>query len=172
MSKCKNCPVACDKPCVAELFGQTSLCDKVNPDHPFYKEAYTVIIADKSCGTNNYKPTGKKKHKEPTEKVAATIKAPGFLEKAVNFTGAAVKHLKGGMKNVSAETQLKRISICEGCEFFDSDPAKRNCLKCGCKMDVKSKWASSRCPLDEPKWIEATPDEIETPNQTKSCCGG
>ena len=46
------------------------------------------------------------------------------------------------------EIQKKRIEICESCPFFIS--LTRQCKKCGCFMDAKTKLAEASCP--EHKW--------------------
>jgi len=43
---------------------------------------------------------------------------------------------------------LYRLSICYGCEFFNSK--RKICRKCGCKMEYKTKMDSASCPID--KW--------------------
>ena len=42
----------------------------------------------------------------------------------------------------------KRFSMCQGCEHFIK--ATSQCKKCGCFMKVKTKLATSRCPIG--KW--------------------
>jgi len=54
--------------------------------------------------------------------------------------------IRGGCKiSVNA---LYRLSVCFGCEFFDSK--SKRCEKCGCRMDYKTKMDTARCPLK--KW--------------------
>lgn len=45
------------------------------------------------------------------------------------------------------EVQQTRISICNSCEFLTMT---RNCKKCGCFVDAKSRLAGQRCPIR--KW--------------------
>ena len=42
----------------------------------------------------------------------------------------------------------KRMDLCKGCEFLLKPT--NNCRKCGCFMDIKTKIATSRCPIG--KW--------------------
>jgi hypothetical protein len=54
-------------------------------------------------------------------------------------------------KNKSRSTediQKARLAICETCPFFIS--LTRQCKKCGCFMDAKTKLAEAYCPED--KW--------------------
>lgn len=41
----------------------------------------------------------------------------------------------------------QRLSICEGCEFFQ---VTKTCEKCGCFMPLKTKLAIAECPIG--KW--------------------
>lgn len=45
------------------------------------------------------------------------------------------------------ELQNERISICNSCEFLTMT---RNCKKCGCFVDAKTRLAGQHCPLG--KW--------------------
>jgi hypothetical protein len=45
------------------------------------------------------------------------------------------------------EVQQTRISICNSCEFLTMT---RNCKKCGCFVDAKSRLAGQHCPIR--KW--------------------
>lgn len=42
----------------------------------------------------------------------------------------------------------KRISICEGCEYFIK--MTKQCSKCGCFMKLKTRLTDARCPIG--KW--------------------
>lgn len=48
---------------------------------------------------------------------------------------------------VDSEVQKTRIDICNDCEFLS---VVRNCKKCGCFVDAKTKLAIASCPLK--KW--------------------
>jgi hypothetical protein len=49
---------------------------------------------------------------------------------------------------VTDEVKAERLSACEGCEFFLG--ISRNCLKCGCFMDLKAGLPHAACPVG--KW--------------------
>jgi hypothetical protein len=49
---------------------------------------------------------------------------------------------------VTDEVKAERLSSCEGCEFFLK--LSRNCLKCGCFMDLKTGLPHASCPVG--KW--------------------
>lgn len=67
-----------------------------------------------------------------------------MLQQIKNFTGAISEHVTSGLKNVSSEEQARRLAICGECPFFDSDRVV--CKICGCRLAIKTKWATSKCP--------------------------
>lgn len=48
----------------------------------------------------------------------------------------------------SDDVQKDRINICNSCEFLFTPT--RNCKKCGCFVDAKTKLLSENCPIN--KW--------------------
>lgn len=82
-----------------------------------------------------------------------TTKQPSLMQKAVNFTSSVVNHISNGMENVSVAVKEERMSICRACPFFNStNPKNPTCNKCGCFLEIKTGWASEKCP--EGKWHE------------------
>ena len=81
---------------------------------------------------------------EPAEEV----KLPSTMEMAKNFVKSAAKHVQSGMKNVTEEKQAERLKICSECPFIVENGSR--CGKCGCFLQVKTKWESSTCPIG--KW--------------------
>lgn len=71
---------------------------------------------------------------------------PGLIEKAVNFTGAIVKHIASGGKKATPEQLKERLTICDGCEQKKGN----SCKLCGCALSIKASWTTQKCPLD--KW--------------------
>jgi len=55
-------------------------------------------------------------------------------------------------ERVISEIATERLSICESCEKWLS--VTRQCKRCGCFMDLKTKLPNAECPLH--KW-EAVP---------------
>lgn len=142
---CNNCPIKIhcpDKQCVVEKFNATNLCDKVDPSHSEYHSAYVTIIADKSCGTNNYVSTSRSNNESPAKK-----ELPSLSKQAKNFVGSMIDYAKDGFKNSSEEEVIRRISICESCELFRHNDRRCSHESCGCFMDVKVKLKSASCPL-------------------------
>jgi len=85
-----------------------------------------------------------------------------FLSRSKSFLGAAARHVQNGMASVSAAQKESRMSICRACEFFNN--AKVTCSRCGCYLNIKTKWASESCP--EGKWTS------EKLSKASGKCGG
>lgn len=64
------------------------------------------------------------------------------------FAKEFTKHLKNGAKVVDPTTYKKRLEICMDCEDFNEN----TCTICGCNMIIKTKWATSKCAANPPKW--------------------
>lgn len=59
-----------------------------------------------------------------------------------------INYTKSGFKNVSKEIKSKRLNICSSCEYYNS--TFKQCGQCGCLLEIKTMWATEKCPLD--KW--------------------
>ena len=79
---------------------------------------------------------------------SAPIQQPSLWQKAKNLASATATHITTGMQYVSELEQKRRLDICDGCEFLVREA--NVCGACGCKLAVKSQWASSSCPKG--KW--------------------
>lgn len=64
------------------------------------------------------------------------------------FIRALFKHIFAGRENVYFAEYIERLRTCNRCEHIDKH--KYTCGVCGCKMDVKCKWADSECAIG--KW--------------------
>lgn len=51
-------------------------------------------------------------------------------------------------EKVAPEIAARRMETCEGCDRFLK--VTRQCLQCGCMMNLKTKLLSAKCPLG--KW--------------------
>jgi uncharacterized Fe-S cluster-containing MiaB family protein len=79
------------------------------------------------------------------------MKEPNLPTKIVSLGKAIMSETKAiaqGEEPVSAEEQHRRLTICMGCEYYDSG----KCLLCGCNMTVKTKFRTAHCPFTPPKW--------------------
>lgn len=70
----------------------------------------------------------------------------------MSFTDKLKKRIKETKKTLSTaiadeDKQQERISICNSCEFLN---VMRQCKKCGCFVDAKTRLNESACPLR--KW--------------------
>jgi hypothetical protein len=76
---------------------------------------------------------------------------PNIIQKAINFTASVVKHVANGMESASSAVKQERMTICKSCPFFNNtDPKNPTCNKCWCFLEIKTSWASEKCP--EGKW--------------------
>jgi hypothetical protein len=69
----------------------------------------------------------------------------GFMSGLKDKMSQVVK--KASTLLADEEVQRTRISICNSCEFLTMT---RNCKKCGCFVDAKSRLAEQHCPIR--KW--------------------
>ena len=83
------------------------------------------------------------------------------------FINSLLKYSQSGFKNVSHESKIYRLNICYSCELYD---IKFNrCLSCGCFVNIKTSWATEKCPLD--KWsaeIATEQNQEQSPHQTQN----
>lgn len=72
-------------------------------------------------------------------------KLPSLKKRAKNFTKAVGKRAAAGFVNVGDEEYASRLEICESnqCGHFNGT----HCLKCGCPVKKKAKWATEQCPV-------------------------
>lgn len=77
-----------------------------------------------------------------------------------NFIKSIYGHVSNGLINVSVKKKQERLSICSSCEFYNSLISQ--CKQCGCLLEIKTLWASEKCPID--KWTS----EISSENQSAS----
>lgn len=132
-SKCAICPVRPGLTCRGE--GRSPLCLEVAGDLPGLAES---LVSE-----------------------AEYDALPGLLEKAGNLARAVVSHVADGGRIASPEVQAERKELCFSCSHLDK--TRDACSACGCgvicalsfvgmDMDKKRSWASSRCPLSQPRW--------------------
>jgi hypothetical protein len=81
-------------------------------------------------------------------------KGPSLARKAVNFSGAVVKHVANGGRQCTDEEIAARYAKCEACAKWRRGD---HCThpSCGCPVSPKRKlvsklcWASESCPIGE-----------------------
>ena len=102
------------------------------------------------------------------QRILNYLKKPSFLNIVKGLVNSSYNHLNNRFKNVSNETKSARLEICKTCEFFN--PALAQCQKCGCFLNIKTSWASEKCPLD--KWGEEIEiQKQEQQNSVPADCG-
>lgn len=76
-------------------------------------------------------------------------KLPSLARRAVNFSKAAIHHVKTGRKKRSTNGQLSCKAICREnhCGLYLSDVNKCAHKNCGCNLDLKISWADTKCPV-------------------------
>lgn len=79
--------------------------------------------------------------------VAAEPAGVPLVRKAVNFAGAAYRHVRAGSPKAPLSLVAVRVAACEGCSSFR--PSDRTCseVSCGCYVHKKAAWLDERCPL-------------------------
>lgn len=89
---------------------------------------------------------------------------------SINFLKSLYKYTYNGFINVSEEKKNERLNICKSCDFFNDKIDQ--CKLCGCFLQVKTSWASEKCPID--KWKSELPSEndvIDEPIAPSGDCG-
>ena len=106
-----------------------------------------------------YKEIAAREYVDPTGQPSPTIAAM-----ALDFAKNVVAYAADGFRKATPEVQAARKETCLTCNYA-ADEA-RACRVCGCggtsvasfiglNMNEKRSWATSRCPLIQPRW-EAT----------------
>jgi hypothetical protein len=73
--------------------------------------------------------------------------------KKTQIQSPVVTEVPNGASTILSETEplyLKRIEICNSCNYRDAEAER--CMACGCFIKAKARIMLSRCPLDEPRW--------------------
>ena len=81
---------------------------------------------------------------------------PNLIQKATNFTSAAIKHVSNGLERLNEQDYQNRLVVCIGnelqpaCELFNAEKSVCRDWKCGCSIKKKAYWRSEDCP--QGKW--------------------
>lgn len=85
------------------------------------------------------------------------------------FIRALFRHIFAGRENVYFAEYIERLRTCNKCEHIDKHGYI--CGVCGCKMDVKCKWADSECALG--RWKSVSDDKsVKSEKQALPTCSG
>lgn len=98
-------------------------------------------------------PVTKKDNTLQNEPPQSDVERLGFFGLAKNLTTSLIAWQKAGRPVVTSEQWNERIKICRSCEFWQEVGTTNiaRCKKCGCSSG-KLLLATSRCPLNPPKW--------------------
>ena len=73
---------------------------------------------------------------------------PSTTRRIVNFAKAVGKQVVSGKKlKVSLEVTESNVKICKACDLYDKNLDRCNHTKCGCTIQAKASWSTSKCPL-------------------------
>lgn len=92
-------------------------------------------------------------------------KTPSLWQMTKNFSKDLATYVKEGAPNVSEEEYKFRLEKCYACEYFIKDKAR--CRACGCLVEYKARWKTTKCPKN--KWAPQIKSygKIEKNNNTK-----
>lgn len=85
-----------------------------------------------------------------------------MMNKIKKFLLEQAKWIKSGQPYRTEEKIQEIFNLCKTCEHFLKNKKENegNCGICGCRLTEskqymsKNSWATTRCPLEEPKWVE------------------
>lgn len=109
---------------------------------------------NKDNNNNDNSVNSKRSISEQTGHVNKPIESTSsFFGLAKNLAKSLVEWQQAGRPVVNAEQWKNRVSICRGCEYWQEvgETQVARCKKCGCSSG-KLLLATSRCPLNPPKW--------------------
>ena len=84
---------------------------------------------------------------EYIESIRKSRGLPSRSQMASNFAKNVAAITRSGVSLCSEEEHDKRFSLCKSCEYLSE---KERCMKCGCFMKIKTKFAAMKCPIG--KW--------------------
>lgn len=114
----------------------------INRDHRIAVQAAREGCSSCSKKKNNRRPPDTSSLETEAEKQ----NAPSAMSMGWNFVKAVGAYVKSGLKDTDEEQYAERLRICDTCEWRTGG----RCMKCGCFIDAKARWASSDCPIG--KW--------------------
>jgi len=72
----------------------------------------------------------------------------------LQFAVEAAKYIKKGQPNVTPDQYEERLKICNTCPEKKEGTHNDICGICGCKIALKAKWATTKCPDKPERWPE------------------
>jgi hypothetical protein len=106
-----------------------------------------------------------------------------MIDKFIRYKEERKKWVEAG-KPYRDQAKISHLfHICSHCEHFEPETKRKGkCGDCGCNIKIEGRllnklaWATTQCPLDEPKWLAEgdTPKKIVSDEPTpkrRGCCG-
>lgn len=89
---------------------------------------------------------------KPLRKTLAEQNTPSVPAMAKNLATSVTQWAGSGFRMASEEDAASRLSVCNGCEFWNAEAFGNTgrCMKCGCSTQAKIRLSTSRCPVG--KW--------------------
>lgn len=81
-------------------------------------------------------------------KIEKYLMRPNFIEQAHNALNSVATFISNGLPKTEPNEIQKRMDICLSCEYFNN--LENRCNKCGCFLNIKTAWATEKCPIG--KW--------------------
>lgn len=134
--------MSCPSPCQCELAGY---CER----HGFIKTPHTHRL----CQTRDDYRSKWDWQRSVQQRIPA---APTITSKIATASKAFIEWMSSGMR-MRPKDQADFIydKVCSTCDQFDNG----KCKACGCHLKLKIALATTRCPLDPPKWTEESTDK-------------
>jgi hypothetical protein len=77
-------------------------------------------------------------------------KGPTLFNMISSFARELKTYVANGAPNVTTEDYIERLDACDRCEHVKK-PQMR-CGLCGCLLEHKAKWKTTKCPDNPPRW--------------------
>ena len=122
---------------------------------------YTCVNCGGHKGQYQYCPSGEDNEAQGDSSVQQVSSTPIFFADGKECWSFCCESCNESFQSVPANVKEERISICQGCEHYNS--ATTRCNECGCFINIKADWASEKCPID--KW------DMWTSGQSGGCGG-
>jgi hypothetical protein len=132
MEKCKHCTLAdSNRECFAQEGNWSFQCDFINPEHPKFHPKHV----EKHLEWNGLK--------EPEQRSTFST----LMKTTKGFVNSVKEHVSNGMPQATPDQQRERLAICQACPSLIKETNPR-CGECKCFVQVKTRWALEKCPLD------------------------
>tara|TARA_R100001163_G_C4971864_1_gene131451 strand:+ start:57 stop:419 length:363 start_codon:yes stop_codon:yes gene_type:complete len=77
-------------------------------------------------------------------------KGPNMFNMISSFARDLKTYIANGAPNVTTEDYIERLNACDACEHLLRPQIR--CGLCGCMLEHKAKWKTTKCPDNPPRW--------------------